>query len=144
MKNILPFIIILTSINANAIGLFDGYKKQTSNSKFLPPEEAFDFSYKVENGKINLQWIIPENYYMYKDRLKITTDKNPIDYVHKKESISKYDENFESDMNVYYESMEVEINNKDLNSINVEYQGCAEAGLCYTPQKRKIIIENQI
>ena len=53
----------------------------------------------------------------------------------------KLDEYF-GQVEVYYDELEVQIletagNGKPL-SLTVEYQGCADAGICYPPQKKHL------
>lgn len=144
MKYLFFILITIVTYNASALGLFDDYKSNSQRSEqFLPPDQAFNFSYEIKEDVVKLQWLIPENYYMYKDRLKITYEGNVITHKQKNDAVSKYDENFDAEMEVYYQIMEVELKKGSLKNINVEYQGCAEAGLCYSPQKKNVNIDNQ-
>lgn len=137
MKKTLLSLLLLIPSYVFSIGIFDNYPVQL-NSSFLPPEEAFDYSYKSTDNKIKVQWIIPENYYMYKDRLFIKSNGVDVPVKFKTEHVQKFDENFDKEMNIYYEVMEIEMDKSGHNNIEIKYQGCAEAGLCYTPQVKII------
>lgn len=141
MKIIQAIIFIMISNISYAGGLFDNYEYK--QDKFLSAEKAFQFSYEIKNDKVIVQWIIAESYYMYHEKLKLTSNNRSIVYSHSNSSILKYDEGFEKEMEVYYEIMEISFNNKNYNEIIIESQGCAEEGLCYPLQKEKIILINQ-
>jgi thiol:disulfide interchange protein DsbD len=56
------------------------------------------------------------------------------------EGIHKEDEYF-GEVEVYYDALmvDVPVTGAEKETFIVEYQGCAEAGICYPPQKRQYI-----
>jgi thiol:disulfide interchange protein DsbD len=138
MKIIQSIIIILLSNISYAEGLFDNYEYK--QEKFLSADNAFKFSYELTENKVVVQWIIAEDYYMYKEKIKVTSNKNQVIYNNSNMSVLKYDEGFEKTMEVYYEIVEISFDKNKHGEIIIESQGCANEGLCYPLQKEKIIL----
>lgn len=108
-------------------------------AEFLPVDEAFDLSVRREGDRLLLHWDIVDDYYLYRDRHHLNTfDGAGVGDAEVSDNfIVKYDENFDEDMAVYYGEMSASYKvTADGGYIQVLYQGCADAGLCYPPQKR--------
>ena len=111
---------------------------------FLEVDQAFQMSSIVERGSVIVRWQIAPGYYLYKHRLMFSThsdtDTEPDSImtfsVPLPEGLSKHDEFF-GDVETYYGELEVNFE-KNLGNgrFLIQYQGCADAGLCYPPQKR--------
>ncbi len=104
-------------------------------SKFLPVEEAFRISVHDNEDYIEIYWQIAPGYYLYRDKLSFSVDLEP----EMVSGITRDDEYF-GKVEVYLEELVVKlpissssVKNKEL---LVGFQGCAEAGLCYPPQKQ--------
>jgi thiol:disulfide interchange protein DsbD len=111
---------------------------------FLPVDEAFQPS-AVADGpdKIRVEWVIHEGYYLYKSRIKVATTSKAaqVGAPSLPTGIKKNDEYF-GEQEIYHEGVvgtvpvaraaggAIEL------PIDVTYQGCAEAGLCYPPTTR--------
>lgn len=105
----------------------------SNQQDFLPVEEAFRFEV-MEDVEPNLMvWQITDKHYLYRDRLAVT-DANgqsvPIDYP---EGIDHSDEFF-GDTQVYRQLLQLAIDPNAEKPLQVTWQGCADAGLCYPPQ----------
>lgn len=132
------FMLLGTMAQAS---IFDDYKPK-NNSDFLPSATAFPYTIKQKSSSVDVLWVIPRGYYLYQDKTIVEYNNKQIPFNFVGDPIVKYDPNFDKDMVIYYEFMEIKVPKKDLNStINITYQGCAEGGLCYTPQTRSIVIE---
>lgn len=101
---------------------------------FLNPEDAFQFSYTVNDGILNLNWKIAENYYLYQQRVNIKFDGKKVELTTLPEGELKQDPYF-GDVVVYHHQLNFDLPLESAKTINLSYQGCAEAGLCYPPQK---------
>ncbi len=119
--------------------------KQLGPVAFLPVDEAFVLTVSRGAGEIQLHWQVKPGYYLYKDRLGFSgqhIDARPT----LPHGIEKYDEIF-GDVEVYYSELLVELPvlpemSEDNGKITVEYQGCADAGLCYPPQNRVFLLKD--
>nr|WP_298724623.1 protein-disulfide reductase DsbD [uncultured Steroidobacter sp.] len=115
---------------------------------FLPPDEAFRFGAGMEQpDSVALTWIIAENYYLYRDRIEVTTDTPNVTLgkLQLPKGKPKHDEYF-GDTEVYYEVLEASLpiarpaGGGTLN-LKVTYQGCAEDGICYNPITKNVALE---
>lgn len=114
-----------------------------SQPTFLPVNEAYKFSASVENNLLILHWNIAPEYYLYQERFTFyqgATQFSP----RYSDAILKYDELFERETLLHYESARIEIDLTDISETEnfiISYQGCADAGLCYPPESRHLQID---
>ena len=117
-----------------------------SDSSFVPVEQAYQVGVRVEENQLLLDWSIREGYYLYRDRFKFNAvDANsqlsrPIFATGK----TKWDEYFEAELEVYYRQTTVILpfqTGAEQLEIQMESQGCADAGLCYPPYKQWLTVD---
>ncbi|WP_027847633.1 protein-disulfide reductase DsbD [Marinospirillum minutulum] len=149
---ILCWLTITTSnLTANPLSKENGNRftswlsNSSSQPEFLRPEEAFKAQAWVEGSQVFVLWDIAPNYYLYQDKLKIELADNAGLTLEKTEfppALSHEDEYF-GITQVYYNQVELagllsgKTQNNQLN-LTIHYQGCADAGLCYPPQKQNL------
>ena len=109
--------------------------------EFLPPDEAFRFSGEVTGpNTLHLRWVIAEGYYLYKAKIKATSDSQIIQLgaPDLPQGDEKTDEYFGTQQ-VYHQFLEADVPFSRASpaagnfAAKVTYQGCADAGLCYPP-----------
>ncbi len=117
---------------------------------FLKNEEAFIFSAELtESSDLRLRWQIADGYYLYQDKLKFSLKNGgELGTPQSPPSVLKKDPLF-GDVQIYHQPLLeiiVPIKNKSLDSVtlNVSYQGCAFAGLCYPPTTKVLELSNSI
>ena len=118
---------------------FDGF----GGPVFLQVDKAFKMSSLTSEQNVIVRWQIAPEYYLYKHQLLFTvktdTDDARTIVVSLPNGKHKHDEYF-GDVETYYGELEINVPVSSGNfEINVQYQGCADAGLCYPPQKRTIV-----
>jgi thiol:disulfide interchange protein DsbD len=108
-------------------------------SEFLPVDEAFELIVERDGDQLTLHWDIADEYYLYRDQHRLITRdgaevaEGELSY----NVLEKYDETFDEIMPVYYGTMTADYRVlADQGVVDVVYQGCADAGLCYPPQTR--------
>ena len=113
-----------------------------TNDEPLPPDLAFKISAKAVNSdQLEISWDIADGYYLYRDKMKFISKTEQIQSVTPDypKGETKHDESF-GDMVVYHNhlSIPVSLSNVGTSSIQllVQYQGCADKGICYPPQKK--------
>ena len=113
-----------------------------TNDELLSPDLAFKISAKaVSADQLEITWDIADGYYLYRDKMKFISKTDAISSVTPNfpEGKTKYDENF-GDMVVYHNKLTipVSLSPSGVSSIQllVQYQGCADRGVCYPPQKK--------
>ena len=112
------------------------------NDEPLPPEQAFKISAKALSAdQLEITWDIADGYYLYRDKMKFISKTEQVQTVTPAfpEGETKHDENF-GDMVVYHNHLTIPLSliTKGASSIQllVQYQGCADRGVCYPPQKK--------
>lgn len=108
-------------------------------TEFLPVDEAFHLDVSRDGDRLMLNWDIVDDYYLYRDQHKLDTfDGAAVGPVTLSDnSIVKYDVTFDEELAVYYGTMSASYPvTAQEGYVQVTYQGCADAGLCYPPQKR--------
>ena len=105
---------------------------------FLDPGQAFQFSATQSAGaSVRLHWVIAPGYYLYRDRIGIVATPAAPLQVKLPPGEPKSDPNFGT-MVVYHGALTVDVPAAGARTLDVTWQGCAEAGLCYPPQRKTI------
>ena len=112
-----------------------------AETAFLAAEEAFvltvdESADSAEGAAMN--WKIAPGYYLYRDRIDVTAQPpGALVQLDRPPGEQKNDPNFGL-MQVYHDAVTVQVHPGTARDLTVTWQGCAEAGLCYPPQTRKI------
>lgn len=123
---------------------FTHYAAALSEADILKPDEAFKLAEPqlIAPNQIKLIWTIADEYYLYKDQFKFTSDNVKIGTPEFSPSESKRDVTMGKVVEVYHGTAEIvlPISAKDgklPDSINLttRHQGCFEKGLCFPPKK---------
>ena len=135
----LTFLILLLA--APALFAFD--------DDFLMPDEAFKPTVTADGNTITASWEIAEGYYLYKEKFRfesqtpeITLGEPQFPPAEMHHGIKPNGE--EGEVEVYFNEVTVSIpvtSGSAAADVLVRYQGCAEKGLCYPPQKKNYTLE---
>jgi thiol:disulfide interchange protein DsbD len=117
-----------------------------SGPTFLPVHQAFQLQAELRDDRLILNWDIADNYYLYQKsfKFKAVSDELSLDTPLFAEGQQKWDEYFEADVVVYYGTTTVEVpftSALPVISVEIESQGCADAGLCYPPRKELLNVD---
>lgn len=107
--------------------------------RFLDAEQAFQLRVHQAAGQpVRLEWEIAQGYYLYRERFGLVAmpGATPAQVALPAGEV-KSDPQFGS-VAVYHGALTVDVQTHDARALEVTWQGCAEAGLCYPPQKRTI------
>nr|WP_235869563.1 protein-disulfide reductase DsbD [Veronia nyctiphanis] len=137
---------------ANAeFSLFGQTSTPSNDVSFIPVDQAFPFNFSQQGNLLYLDWQVTPGYYLYKDKMKITgSDGIELGRVDLPAGEPHYDEFF-GEVSVYKQPVTLSaiIHSATENAtLNVSYQGCAEAGFCYPPETisvplTKVVAGNQ-
>jgi thiol:disulfide interchange protein DsbD len=135
--------LLLAFGQANALdGLFGGEPQ----SKFPPAEQAFPFSAQaISPLEIVARWDTRDGFYLYRDKIAFTLPDGEagIAEVVLPDGTGKDDPYF-GQLNVLYGPVEARLRlDRPLSqdaTLRAEYQGCADAGLCYPPQTTDVAL----
>ena len=107
-----------------------------AETSFLDPKDAFRLEVREQGaGNVQLHWKIAPGYYLYRDRIGASGDG--VVSVSKPPGESKQDPNFGT-VEVYHDSVQVEVAAGNAGTLDVRWQGCADAGLCYPPEQKTV------
>lgn len=114
----------------------------SDDDEFLHPDEAFKYSLSGTDGKIEVHWEIADGYYLYRDKFSVTSETPGVvlGEPHYPPSETKSDPNF-GDTEVYHHDVKLTVpvvSGGGESAIKLTYQGCADSGLCYPPQKKTL------
>ena len=128
---------------------FAGQVFAVESAGVLPAEQAFQFTYQVQKAdRLLLSWDIATGYYLYRHKFKFVSLTPGITVVEQSfpASHTKHDEFF-GEVEIYRDHLEAEITlhrqYPTLNTLtlDVAFQGCADAGVCYMPIKKTVSID---
>jgi thiol:disulfide interchange protein DsbD len=149
LKQSLLILLACFTFNAVAADNFNQLFSPERGSALVdvpPPEQAFKIEIKeINDDGITLHWSIAPQTYLYQKAFEFSGEgvvlgsasMPPGDVIH---------DPFFGDVAVYYQGVDVflpflEVSKKDI-SLNLGFQGCHEAGICYPPQTETFSIKN--
>ncbi|WP_340678570.1 protein-disulfide reductase DsbD [Paraglaciecola sp.] len=148
MKFIRPLIVLfalftsVTSVAQQADPFSDLF---AAEPEFLPVEEAFQFDFKQQNDDLVLSWIIADGYYLYKKQFK-TVVKNAELAEPTYPASEQIEDEYFGVSDVFRHQLDIHypiIQSVQDGVVKIQYQGCADAGLCYPPTI-KVVYLNEV
>ena len=115
-----------------------------SKPRFLAPEQAFIFSAVFSNPDyLTLRWQIAAGYYLYRNKFRFVLQSPgqlgapqlPTATIHPDPVLGKVEIYQQPLLEI---SLPIQTNGSSTVTLQVEYQGCALAGLCYAPLKQTV------
>jgi len=133
-------LIFLFSVNpasAQTDDLFGGnsFSSALDESPFLRVMDAFipTLIWGMDRDA-QVEWYIEPDYYLYRARFAYQTDSGLEVGASYPTGVTKFDDFFQEDLEVYYSNLLINLDiPEDTQNLYVQFQGCAEAGLCYPP-----------
>jgi thiol:disulfide interchange protein DsbD len=120
----------------------------SNEDQFLPVDQAFVFTAIADGAdRVLLDWQVAPGYYLYRHRTsaKTSTPGFSLGEIAMPDGKKKTDEFF-GDVEVYYGILTATVpvtrpTGASSFEVEVTYQGCADAGLCYPPVTKTVAIE---
>ncbi len=148
---LLILLLPVATTTASAADIFAGNTSLSPafGSEFLPVNQAFVLTDTPAKGGLRLTWKITPGHYLYKERMAFSVTGSNASLGEPEFSIEGERKNdphfgkvtvFHSDVSVF---LPVYFNSGTEATIKARYQGCADAGLCYPPQIRSLLILNE-
>lgn len=129
--------------SSNAINLNEILGEQEA---LLKVDEAFQLNVDIVDDKILVKFDIAEGYYMYSERLKLSSPNAELGEANIPKGKEK-DDPYLGLTEVHYNFLEASIpivnNNGDFTLV-VDYQGCAEDRLCYPPTTKELTLSHTV
>lgn len=142
---LLTLVLLLLSATAWGLG-GSGNSLFGNGSDFLPVDEALPFNYTTDTGSVVLSWNIAPDHYLYQSRVSVEslTAGVTLGAPEFSDRGTTTEDEFFGEVTVFYDPVEARVPVSLPPGIReaelqVTYQGCAEAGLCYPPQTRTVL-----
>jgi len=114
----------------------------------LAPEQAFKVSAQTtEDGNLQISWDIAEGYYLYRNKMLFTSKTEAITIEHADLPAGKVKaDKYFGDVIIYRNNIQSRLTlqcpeEATSFSLLVKYQGCADLGICYPPQRTILTIQ---
>ena len=143
MKQISRFLVLITIIQVSQSCVSDqtninevihgGFEQEVS---ILDVEDAFRFGSYLENSTINIFWDVMPGYFLYRDKVEVRQDGR-LKTITLPDGKAMFDEVL-GEVLVINGLIELQISWPEKKDLEVRYQGCAESGYCYPPQKKTL------
>lgn len=129
------------ALGNNSGSLFGG-----QGNGFLPVDEALPFNFTTNADGVTLAWDITPGHYLYRERISISAANPDVrigEPVFSRAGTDIEDEFF-GKSTVFFDPVEARVpitlpEGIREAELQVTYQGCAKAGLCYPPQTRDVL-----
>ncbi|MCG3663377.1 protein-disulfide reductase DsbD [Aliarcobacter butzleri] len=115
-------------------------------NKVLEPEDAFKVKFIKNEDSLNIKFELGKDIYLYHDKLQINILKPQKIEITKELNIPKpvnYEEfivHFDDlNLTIPYNFLKSKVDSKEF-EIELKFQGCSKAGLCYAPMSQKQIL----
>ncbi|MGJ8688186.1 MAG: protein-disulfide reductase DsbD N-terminal domain-containing protein [Gammaproteobacteria bacterium] len=139
-------VLSLCLSTAHAQSITGGQNSLLSGPRFLPAEQAFNFYTSLpEPGVLKLHWTIAPGYYLYQDKFALHAEVNGkrVSFALQLPEAIAHNDEFFGDVMVYFDAVVAQVDMKNMDqegdiTLSLQYQGCAEAGFCYTVQHQEI------
>jgi thiol:disulfide interchange protein DsbD len=116
-----------------------------TEAELLPPAQAFKVSAQALGAtKLQVSWEIAEGYSVYRNNMRLQSKTTGVDFGKPEypDGKIKHDELL-GDVEHYHDSLQVRLPLNNLANapavqLSVQYQACADRGVCYPPQKQTL------
>lgn len=155
-KAFFTFLLLITFGFAPSLPLWadEGFNLLDSlggqQDDILDPDDAFKVSFDSQPGQFNVNWIIAEGHYLYRDKMQITATDTGITTkpLVMPMGEAKDDPIFNQILYVFHHFADATLpyqfsndGDKDV-TFKVKYQGCSEiSGICYPPQTKEFTVK---
>lgn len=122
-----------------------------AEEEFLEPEQAFQLAVTMASPtEIDVHFSIAPSYYMYKSRFNFALNdtEDAVGEAYFPPSISLFDPTFNEEMEVYRDQVTIRVPIEAGYGVPglplqfyIGYQGCADAGLCYSPLTETVSLQ---
>ena len=153
LRLVVIFSLLTSSslIAAEDYSLWAVFTSEEKNEKFLPPDQAFQLDAIIQEKDVLIRWQIAEGYYLYKEKTAVRNI-----------SFEEYNQDLDFPPSIIHDDPEfgkVEIYRNALViknplsnfsslpaelSLEVDFQGCADAGLCYPPITKLLQVKTNL
>ena len=140
---LLPRLLALLAFALPAMPAF-----AVSEADLLPVDQAFALTASAPSrDRIEVQWKVADGYYLYRHRIDVQVDGSGFQAGKLQLPKGKaYRDEFFGDVETYHQDLTGVLAGEagaatGSVALKVKYQGCADAGICYPPQTRRLVVK---
>jgi len=115
-----------------------------ANGEPLEPEQAFQLASQIDGNMVRLRWAIAPHHYLYRDKVSVQViEPSGAQAQFTLADGEEKNDAFLGKVRIFHDVLDLDINLPQLQSgqkikLNVGFQGCAEAGICYPPMEQLV------
>jgi thiol:disulfide interchange protein DsbD len=116
-----------------------------AEEELLEPDKAFPFEVTVKDDVIQAEWNIPKGYYLYRSKIRFSTDTPGISLGEPQLPAGKIKQDeFFGAVEIYQHPVTAQVpvvrENPEVTefALKAVYQGCADIGVCYPPITKQV------
>jgi thiol:disulfide interchange protein DsbD len=131
------------ALAAVALALAAAPAGAASIDDLLPVDDAFALSTRATEAGIELRWKIADGYYLYRHRTAVQADAGFAAGALRLPKGKAYTDEFFGPVETYREELVAVLPGTPRAArtvLTVKFQGCADVGVCYPPQTRKVAV----
>jgi len=132
--------MVISAVSFAQQSIFDSSSIFSNEDEFLKVDQAFMFNFNQKGSDLMVSFDIEEGYYIYKGKFKFAPENAEM----KEPALPKglhHEDEFFGVQEVYRHQVVIPLKFSQISeggSIAITYQGCADKGLCYPPEKKVI------
>ncbi len=110
--------------------------------KTLTADDLFKLSLSFKNKTLVAQWDIADKHYLYKEKIKVSLQGNPLKKITYPKGLLVNDA-YLGKTQVYRQFLHINLPiqpKENIIQVTIEFQGCSDDGLCHIPQKKQFKI----
>mgnify|MGYP000064513170 CR=1 FL=1 len=132
--------VLVSTVSFAQQSIFDSSSLFSNENEFLKVDQAFMFNFNQKGNELMVSFDIEEGYYIYKAKFKFVPENATLKEPKLPKGLHHEDEFF-GVQEVYRHQVVIPVKFSEISdgaSIAITYQGCADKGLCYPPEKKVI------
>ncbi|RUM70426.1 MAG: thiol:disulfide interchange protein [Sulfurovum sp.] len=144
MDYVVKKLLILSLLLSNLV--FGGFDAALKKQKFLTPDEAFQTTATLKNDVISTKITMADKIHVYEDSLhfRIVSPKIVALEIKKPKAHEvDGDKVYEKELIINIPTKEIDAKVSGKYTLEVEYQGCSDAGICYQPIKKTFTFQGK-
>lgn len=151
MRFWLPLLLLFTHIALAAApaatnGDLNAFTQEIASASGEPlePEQAFQLASQLDGNTVRLRWTIAPHHYLYRNKVSVQVlEPSGAQAQFTLAEGEEKNDAFLGKVRIFHDTLELDISLPELQShqkikLNVGFQGCAEAGICYPPMEQLV------
>ena len=137
MQNLIKKLLLVSLLLSTFV--FGGFSSALKKQKFLTPDEAFTVTAVEKDGTIETHIKMADKIHIYEESVHYRViDPQNVELAVKKPASHEFDGDkiYEHDVQVNIPTSQIESKVAGDYTLEIEFQGCSDAGICYQPIKK--------